>query len=430
MAADYDVRLLSKAVRDRNLLPLLEAGVNVDWFFEEEQQTIWRFVNEHYSRYSECPTVVTVKDNFPGCKILKVEDSLDYLLDVAIEARRKVKVRETVQKAAFAIEDDDDYDAALNTLRSGLVEIDSENGRENLDINVADEAVIDEMLARYEWLEEHHDEIAGIPTGFPTIDRATGGLQAQQLITLIATPKTGKSTAALKMADNIRSNESLSEVAVLVVSFEMSNAEQKDRLNAMRSSVSASRLRSGRLKPDEKKRLQRALPASRHMNDLWLTEDIAGATVSGIAAKIEKLKPKVIFLDGVYLMTDEVTGEQNTPQALTNITRNLKRLAKRTDTCIVILTQVLAWKMQKKKVTADAIGYSSSFFQDSDVIIGLERVTGVDGEEDEMSRILKVVESRNCGKVSANVLWDWETSRFEETGEYKLDDEDEDDDDD
>jgi hypothetical protein len=82
------------------------------------------------------------------------------------------------------------------------------------------------------------------------------------------------------------------------------------------------------------------------------------------------MKPDIVFVDGVYLMMDELTGEMNTPQAITNITRAMKRLAQRIDLPIIITTQTLLWKMRAGKVTADSIGYSSSFFQDSDVILG------------------------------------------------------------
>jgi replicative DNA helicase len=113
-------------------------------------------------------------------------------------------------------------------------------------------------------------------------------------------------------------------------------------------------------------------------------------------------------------MVDESTGESNTPQALTNITRNLKRLAQKQRIPIVITTQVLLWKMKKRQVSADSIGYSSSFFQDSDVILGLQK----QDEEDDTSRELRVVASRNCGPASTDLLWDWEEGKFEEYGSF------------
>ena len=138
-----------------------------------------------------------------------------------------------------------------------------------------------------------------------------------------------------------------------------------------------------------------------------LVDAVNGITVSALAAKIEQLKPDIVFVDGVYLMMDELTGEMNTPQAITNVTRAMKRLAQRIDKPIVITTQTLLWKMRAGKVTADSIGYSSSFFQDSDVILGLEPV-----EEDDTIRMLKVVASRNCPPKETSLTWRWETGCF------------------
>jgi hypothetical protein len=138
-----------------------------------------------------------------------------------------------------------------------------------------------------------------------------------------------------------------------------------------------------------------------------LVDAVNGITVSALSAKIEQTKPDIVFVDGVYLMLDEVTGEMNTPQAITNITRALKRMAQKIDKPVIITTQTLLWKMRAGKVTADSIGYSSSFFQDSDVILGLEPV-----EEDEHIRLLKIVASRNCGPSEVALTWKWETGCF------------------
>ncbi|NBQ63396.1 MAG: hypothetical protein EBU40_14090, partial [Proteobacteria bacterium] len=125
----------------------------------------------------------------------------------------------------------------------------------------------------------------------------------------------------------------------------------------------------------------------------WFVDSTNGQTVSAIASKIQSKNPDIVFIDGTYLMIDEQTGESNTPQAITNITRSLKRLAQKINKPIVITTQVLTWKMRGGNVTEDSIGYSSSFHQDADVIFGLQKV---DENVDDM-RLLRVIASRNSG---------------------------------
>lgn len=372
---------------------------------------------KHWNKYGECPTIVTTKDNFPTARILKVEDTVEYLLDQMVDARRRQATVEMIQDAAAMIDDDNDFDGALSLVRQQVALIEDEGSFADSDVDVTQ--TTEDRLEHYAGLKDLKGGMLGYATGKPTIDRATNGLQGGQLITVVAQPKAGKSTLMVDLAKYMHQN---SDIPVLVVSFEMTNAEQEMRLDAMIGKVSASRLRTGRLNPLEEERLRKGLKAFSRREEFWLTSDIAGATVSGIAAKVEKYKPAVVLIDGVYLMIDEISKEQNTPQALTNITRNMKRLALRTHLPVVISTQALTWKMTKKKVTADSIGYSSSFFQDSDVILGLEHVMLDDGEPDELQRRLKVIASRNSPNVAATLLWDWESSTFEENGEYFVED--------
>jgi hypothetical protein len=117
-------------------------------------------------------------------------------------------------------------------------------------------------------------------------------------------------------------------------------------------------------------------------------------------------------VDGIYMMQDELGEAQGSSQALTNLTRGFKRMAKNLQIPIVISTQVLEWKMNKKKgITSDSIGYSSSFAQDSDVILGVEST------DDANINKIKVVLARNCPPLETYCQWDWETGKFEELNE-------------
>jgi replicative DNA helicase len=229
----------------------------------------------------------------------------------------------------------------------------------------------------------------------------------------VAPPKTGKSTLALQIAHNVHS----SGYVPLFQSFEMLNSEQEARYDSMRAHVSHHRLLTGSLTKDEEARFKKALQDMEgDQHKFWLSESSGAMTVSSVISKVQNLQPDILFLDGVYLMMDEVSGEQNTPQALTNITRSLKRVAQRFQIPVVISTQALTWKMRKGNVTADSIGYSSSFFQDADVLFGLQR----EDEAVDDTRLLKVLASRNSGPSEVSMLWDWASGQFRELGEDDL----------
>jgi replicative DNA helicase len=247
------------------------------------------------------------------------------------------------------------------------------------------------------------DRFLGIQTGFEKIDEATAGLQGGQLITIIAPPKTGKSQIALRIANTVHENG----YVPLFQSFEMNNHEQAQRADAMRAHISSNRLRRGKLSTAEETRYVKMLTEMSSKKPFHLVDAVNGLTIDSLVAKCEQLTPDILFVDGVYLMLDQVTGEANTPQALTNITRGLKRVAQKLNIPVVITTQTLLWKMKGGKVDANSIGYSSSFFQDSDVILGLEQI-----EDNDTARTLKIVQSRNCPPEDVSITWDWDTGCF------------------
>lgn len=403
MAHDNEYRLVSKVITDRVIIPVIEQGIKDDWIVDDDLRRVWKFVREHYSNYREVPSPIAVRDNFPNFRILKVEDTLDYLIDKMVEFRRNKLTRHGIEVVLDKMTQND-HEAALSEMSKTVSEVNSQGvpGTTHLDLTKNPTARLD----AYESLQ--NNKLLGVPTGFKAIDDATAGLQSGQLITMIAPPKTGKSQITLKVAINTHE----AGYVPMFQSFEMNNTEQALRHDAIRAHIAAANLRTGKLSKEEKLRYETFLQDLEEKKPFHMVDAINGLTIDALVAKAEQLKPDILFVDGVYLMLDQVTGEANTPQALTNITRGLKRVAQKLEIPVVITTQTLLWKMRGGKVTADSIGYSSSFFQDSDVILGLEPT-----EKDEEKRLLKIVQSRNTSPRETSITWKWDTGCFHDEDE-------------
>jgi hypothetical protein len=398
MAADNEYRLVSKVIMDRNIIPVIENGIKDDWIVDDDLRRVWKFVREHYANYREVPTAVAVNDNFPNFKTLQVEDSLDYLIDKMVEFRRRTITRNSVENVVEKL-NINDHEAAILEMSKAISLVNEQGiiGTTHLDVTKDP----DKFWEEYQNVQ--NSKLLGVPSGFKKIDEATAGFQGGQLITVIAPPKTGKSQICLRMAANVHE----AGLVPMFQSFEMNNHEQTQRFLAMSAHISSSGLRRGKLNSSEEDRLIETIDSLKSKQPFHFVDAINGLTVDSLLAKAEQLNPDILFVDGVYLMLDQVTGEANSPQALTNITRALKRVAQKLDIPVVISTQTLLWKMKGGKVSADSIGYSSSFFQDSDVILGLEPV-----EDDEEVRLLRVVQARNCGPGDTSITWKWDTGCF------------------
>lgn len=406
-----ETKLLSKVIEERNLGYILEHGVTDSWFADEGDKRIFKFMRDHYTEYQECPSLEVIQENFPTFQLLEVNDNIQYFIDRMIAARRKATIIQSVGEALTNLEKEQDHEGALLAMERGIIRLEEEGLSRSNDLEITTAAKLAKEEYEYRKL---NPGLLGLATGFPTIDGSTSGLQPEQLVVIVAPPKTGKSTLALQIAVNCH----LAGKVPMFLSFEMSNAEQKSRYYAMRARVSHKRLMTGTLTDEEEQRYYHIVNSIQDMRDkFWFVDSTGGQTVSAIASKIQNKNPDIVFIDGTYLMIDEQTGESNTPQAITNITRSLKRLAQKIKKPIVISTQVLTWKMRGGNVTADSIGYSSSFHQDADVIFGLQKI---DENVDDM-RLLRVIASRNSGFTEASLTWDWNTGAFREMDETDLD---------
>lgn len=401
MAANNEERLLSKAIRNRDIKPLLECGVQEDWFYNDLNRQVWRFVVKHNEKYGEVPTAVTVRDNFPTYTLHAVEDSVDYLLDQLIEYRKRQKTIDALLDAQQAVSKQD-HNTALQTMASAAQILMNDNQRESADENFSSNPMV--RYDEYKAIQTRPNGLLGLSTGFRTIDDITSGVLKQQLWTIAAPPKTGKSVLAMQMAIKAQDQDQ----RIMFQSFEMTAREMKTRYDAMRSHISHKRLIEGKLRSDEEQRYLDHLKVSRE--DFWTPDTVASRTITGLSAKVEKYKPDVLFVDGMYLMFDEDTQETESERSLRSLTRAMKRLAQRYDIPVIVSTQTLRSKRVGGKVTADSIGYTSSFLQDSDIVLVLQR----QDEEDDTSRSLSVEASRISGKGSTDLLWDWEEGRFEE----------------
>jgi replicative DNA helicase len=399
-----ETRLLHKAISLQDLAPILTKAVDETWFDIDEDRRLFLFMRQFFVNYGESPSIDAVKDNFPAFDLVEVSDPIDYLLDAVVAERRKKATIAMLGEAIKLIDKEKDHEAALLALQGGLVGIEASSfkGAATVDLTNNPEQRYEEYLTR----KNTPDGILGYRTGFPTIDKSISGIQNGQLIVVAALPKTGKSTLCLQMALSVHESGN----PVMFKSFEMTNDEQARRYDSMRSRLSHHRLMTGTLEQEEETRFLSGLKSLANFKaGFHLVPGAEGRTVTSIANNIQILQPSLVVIDGVYLMQDEQTKEMNTPAALTNITRSLKNLALNVNIPIVINTQYLGHKMKGGRATLDSIGYASSFAQDADIVMGLERI-----DDDDSVRLLKIMASRNSGGAEVKLSWEWDTATFRE----------------
>jgi len=411
-----ELYLISKVLHDKDTTVPVRSGLKAEHLVAQWSD-IWMWLLEYQRVHGAVPTERVFNQEYGDISLYDAADvehePYTRLLEEIFDAYSKRCLLDALQPALNAL-NDDDVRGALSSLTAGIQKASVESIRlRDVDIIQNWEA----RLQRYEEMRNTPNALRGIPTGFYGLDRITQGLRPQQFIVFAGEPKRGKSLFALILANSAH----VHGVRPLFVSFEMSIEEQEARYDALVAKVPYDRILSGDLTVPEMGRIRKALMTRRHMQPFVFSEDTSSlTTVSALASKVQEFAPDVLFVDGVYLMDDEEGEPKGSPQALTNITRSLKRLAQRFDIPVVATTQVLSWKLNNKKtraVTADAIGYTSSFAQDADLVLGVERNPDFDDQA-----IIRVVIARSSPTGEVHVKWDWKTMEFEEIIDYHVND--------
>lgn len=407
--------LISKVIADNDILPVIEAGIKPQ-HFSPHWADVWEWIVTYWRDHSAVPSERAFKQEHANVTFVdSSREQFSNLIEEMLESYRHQKLVETLATAVPMINDNKTSEA-MKALTEGLQTASADVARLR-DINLMENW--EQRVERYQLMKDTPNAIRGIPTGFGGLDRITSGLRPQQLITFVGEAKKGKSLITLIMANAVHTHGKVP----LYISFEMSAEEQSARYDALISGISHTKIIRGDLTNHEIDRIRKAVSIRKNMHPFILSEDISSlTTVSAIAGKVQQHKPDLLVVDGVYLMDDEQGEPKGTPQALTNITRSLKRLAQRFDIPIVGTTQVLSWKLgnrRSRQITADAIGYTSSFAQDSDLVVGVESDPDIEDQA-----IIRVVLARTAPKGEVKIKWDWNNMDFSEVEEGDNDDND------
>ncbi|HEX7255465.1 MAG TPA: replicative DNA helicase [Gaiellaceae bacterium] len=201
------------------------------------------------------------------------------------------------------------------------------------------EGLLKDSFERITALYEAGEEITGVPSGFRDIDRLTSGFQPGNLIIVAARPSMGKSGLALCTAANIAVRRN---VPVALFTLEMSKSEVTQRLMCSEAKVESQRLRNGKLAADDWPRLTAA--CDKLAKAPIYVDDTGSITMMEIRSKARRLKSKepnlgLIVVDYIQLMTSGSTVE-NRVQEVSQISRNLKVLARDLDVPVLALSQL------------------------------------------------------------------------------------------
>ncbi len=377
-------------------------------FYVEAHKDIFKSMCDIYNQ-SKPIDLVTLSDRLDSEGKLDIVGGISYLTDLAsiipstanyrsyVEiVKRDGTLRKLIRSANKILEDSyasADSDASLSYAEKLVYDISAEHDTSSLtplSENFGD------VLAKFEAIDKDPNAFAGLKTGFKLMDEYTNGFRPGNLIILAARPSNGKTTLAM----NIVENAALQSGAVCAVfALEMTKEELAQRMLCSISGVDNNDAIKGKLDDEG---WQRLWAARKKLADTKIfVDDTSITTPAEILSKCRRLKSKhgldLIVIDHIQLMEVSKGGvkrSDNRQQEITEISRNLKMLAKELSVPVIALSQLsrlVTGRKGQKPVLSD-LRESGSIEQDADIVMFIHRPDKV-AEEDEIAK----------GKVMKNV---------------------------
>lgn len=282
--------------------------------------------------------------------------------------------------------------------------------------------VLNTAIENIDQLAQQGEAITGLPTGYQALDKMTAGLHQEELIIIAARPAVGKTAFALNIAQNIGTK---TDQSVAIFSLEMGAESLVNRMLCAEGSIQAGNLRTGQLTDEEWRSLIVAMGSLSRAN-IYI-DDTPGIKISEIRARCRKLAQEkgnlgLILID--YLQLIEGTGRESRQQEVSEISRQLKKLAKELKVPVIALSQLsrgVEQRQDKRPVLSD-IRESGSIEQDADIVAFLYREDyyeregdqDEDHEEKEVNNKVEVIieKNRSGARGTVELLFIKEYNKF------------------
>ena len=402
-------------------------------FYRRSHQIIFQSMIQLSNR-GEAIDLVTLKAEIEKSNALEDIGGISYLSELSQSTPSSASVsyyakivddksllRQLIQTAnqivVKSFEQGEEVQAIVDEAERSILEVSEKRNSTGFQ-SIAD--VLNQSIETIDRLAQNNEEITGLPTGYQALDKMTAGLQKEELIILAARPAVGKTAFALNIAQNVGTK---TDKTVAIFSLEMGAESLVNRMLCAEGSIEASHLRTGQLNEEEWRNLIVAM-GSLSRASIYI-DDTPGIKISEIRARCRKLAQEtgnlgLILID--YLQLIEGTGRENRQQEVSEISRQLKTLAKELKVPVIALSQLsrgVEQRQDKRPVLSD-IRESGSIEQDADIVAFLYRDDYYqregDEEEEEQSNnnVIEVIieKNRSGARGTVELLFIKEYNKF------------------
>ena len=355
-AKDLEEAVLGAIMLEKNAFDDVIDILKPECFYVEAHQRIFNAM-QGLANKSQPIDILTVAEELRTREELEMVGGPYYVTKLTnavvssanIEAHARIILQKFIQRELIRIsgeiigdayEDSTDVFDLLDDAENKLFQITNNHLRK--DFNSIDTVLVN-TIKRIEDLRQRNEDVTGVPSGFSGLDRVTYGWQNTDLIILAARPAVGKTAFALNLARNAAMHPTKA-TPVALFSLEMSAGQLVQRILSAESEIWLEKIARGKMEEHEMKQLC-ARGIQRLSQAPLYIDDTPALNIFELRAKCRRLKNQhnigMVIIDYLQLMSGTGDGRNsNREQEISNISRNLKGLAKELNIPIIALSQL------------------------------------------------------------------------------------------
>lgn len=417
--------VIGAVIADPSIISVVLQKVKAEYFYSEQHRRIFNIIIRLFTGSIPVDIVTVLNEAEKEHIFENAAEGRRYLAEIAntlpstanIDSYCKIVadkffIRNLGVAAKMILEDiqSGSYDAQLLLDSAEQKIYNIRQGRDVRDLVPLSEAIAEAYDRLGKIAGPDKERYIGARTGFTLLDSITSGLNNSDLIIIAARPGMGKTSFAMNIATNVARHSSKD---VVTFNLEMSKEQLATRILSTEALVDSNSLRNGRISGEEWVRLA---TSAGYLSTLPLyIDDTAGMTVQQMKAKLRRVKNLgLVIIDYLQLM-ETTSRSDNRVTIISEITRQLKVLAKDLNVPVILLSQLsraVEGRTDKRPMLSD-LRESGSIEQDADIVLFLYREAYYNKESPKQNISECIVAKNRHGETgSVELIWDGQYTRF------------------
>ena len=197
MSAHPEILLVSALLRRKDYSIIAEQGISKEYFISYPEEYTW--IEKYFIKHRTLPSTNAFKTTFPEIQLYKVEDLEHFCTEVKDNYVRN-KLSSLMRNSFEDIKNLEQGGKLLDSLYQDILLLQKKvnSGSNVLDVITDGDYLLADIERRIEAKDKRG--LAGIPTGFPTLDNLTGGASGGDFWVVGARLGQGKTWTLIRMA--------------------------------------------------------------------------------------------------------------------------------------------------------------------------------------------------------------------------------------